>query len=82
MSDKLPALPGSDQKTLEHNKEAAEFWKNNQITRIEDTEIKKHEHKFISAPGGTICTVCNFGLLGQIEVKQNKLFYKGEAVGL
>lgn len=81
-SDKLPALPGSDQATLEHNRAARDFWKDNQVTRIEDTEMKKCTHEFKTVQGGAQCQKCHFGLLGQIEVRSGKLFYKGEAVGL
>ena len=82
MDNKLPPLPGSDQVTLEHNKEARDFWKGNQITRIEETEMKKCSHNFTYAVGGAKCTKCNFGLLGQIEVHDGKLFYEGKPIEL
>lgn len=82
MDNKLPALPGSDQKTLETNGFARDFWKGNQVTRIEDKEMEKCTHEFKSVQGGAECQKCHFGLLGQFEVRSGKLFFGGELVGL
>ena len=82
MDNTLPDLPSSDPKMLERNKESRDFWAGNKITRIEDTEMKKCKHNFLTAPGGVKCTVCNFGLLGQLEVQNGSLFYKGEKIEL
>lgn len=80
--NKLPPLPGSDQQTLEHDRNARDFWKNNQITRIEDTDMPKCKHEFKSAPGGVECQKCHFGLTGQLEVQDGKLLYRGEQIEL
>lgn len=82
MDNKLPPLPPSDQDSLEHNAFAREFWKENQITRIEDKPMNKCEHDFKYAPGGAECKKCHFGLTGPLEVRLGKLFYKGEPIGL
>lgn len=78
MTDKLPPLPPSDIGSLERDKGAREFWKNNQIIREEEKPFKKCDHEFKVVPNGVQCVKCHFGLMGPLEVKDGKLYHKGE----
>ena len=85
----LPPMPPSDDESLAKNRydgfyktTAREMWADAQIIRIEDKPYEKHEHNFAAAQGGAKCTKCHFGLLGQFEIQNGKLFYKGEPIGL
>lgn len=87
--DVLPPMPPSDDEALAKNKydsfyklTSRDFWGENKVIKIEETPMTKCEHKFIPNEGGVLCTKCKMGLLGQIEVQDGKLFYKGEQVGL
>jgi len=88
MVDKiLPPLPPSDEGALKENRydgfykfRAKEFWGENEIVREKVLPDKKCSHKFITTPSGAECTKCRYGLIGHIEVKKGKLFYKGEPI--
>lgn len=83
MPDKaLPPLPGSDNDSLNRSKTARDFWGENAIIRIDDTEPKKCDHYFVSIPSGVTCNRCHFGLLGFFEINNGKLFYQGDPIGL
>jgi hypothetical protein len=82
MDNKLPPLPPSDQKSLEHNSYARDFWKDNRVTRLEDIEMNKCIHEFIPSKDGAECKKCHFGLIGPLEVRSGKLFFQGGPVGL
>lgn len=82
-------MPPSDRESLDHNKfdgfykvRARDFWGDNKVNAFPEPVGVKCEHEFKPAEGGAKCTKCHFGLLGQFEVQQGKLFYKGDPIGL
>ena len=88
-SNTLPPLPSSDQDSMDKNKfdgfykvRARDFWGDNAIVRVDNTPPSKCNHKFITCEGGVKCQKCHFGLMGQLEVRDEKLFYKGELIEL
>lgn len=85
----LPALPPSDEQALQANRydgfykvTPRGFWSDNEIIRIPDVPMKKCDHDFNSVKGGVRCKKCNFGLLGDLEVRTGKLYYNNEPLGL
>ena len=87
MDKVLPPLPPSDAGSLEKNSysgfynwKARDFWGPNEVTRIEITPDKKCQHEFKATPRGAECTKCHFGLMGPIEVKEGRLFHKGDQI--
>ena len=87
--DSLPPLPPSDPGAIERNSydsnydvRAREFWKGNQIIREEEKPFKKCNHEFKMVVNGVKCVKCHFGLMGPLEVKNGKLFHKGEKLPL
>lgn len=91
MADKtLPPLPPSDATSIATNAfdpvnkvRASDFWKDAEITPLDNTPMEKCDHKFEYTKDGVICTKCNFGLLAQdLEIRSGKLFAKGEPLGL
>lgn len=86
----LPPLPPSDQEALDKNKfdgfyqvKARDFWRDAEINRMDDTPMKKCTHEFKTATDGVECEKCHFGLVANnIEIRNKKLFYKGEPIGL
>lgn len=88
-NDRLPPLPPSDRESLDRNKfdgyyevRARDFWGENRLLHIEETENVICKHEFRLATGGVKCQKCHFGLIGQIDVQDGKLFYQGEPIGL
>mgnify|MGYP007071620282 CR=1 FL=1 len=84
---KLPPMPPSDQGAFERNhfdnyyrRSAREFWKDAEIIRIKDEPMEKCHHEFKVTPTGAQCRRCNFGLMGQIEVREGKLFINNEPI--
>ncbi len=84
MSDaKLPPLPPSDGDSLYHNGAYRNFWQDAEIIRVDDTPMKKCNHEFEPTPTGVKCKKCHFGLLARdLEIKDGKLYLKGESIGL
>jgi hypothetical protein len=87
--DTLPAMPPSDEVSLKnghfdsyYNITSQDFWSGNKVERIEDIPAKKCNHEFIRRENGAVCKHCHFGLVGQLEIKKGKLFYRGESLGL
>lgn len=85
----LPPMPPSDEDSIARNhydgfykRSARGFWGENEVIRIPVTKDEKCNHEFISKPNGAECQKCHFGLVGKIEVRSGKLFYKGEQIGL
>jgi len=85
----LPPIPGSDEETLKFNRmdpfyqvKPREIWDRNKIVREEPEEFKKCKHYFISKPGSAECKHCGFGLVGNFEVQDGKLFHQGKAIGI
>ena len=86
----LPPLPGSDAVSLQTNKKdnfyeigAREFWGENQIISEKVEDFKQCDHKFMKEENITRCQKCHFGLLGNnLEIRDGKLFYGGEPLGL
>jgi len=82
MSSNLPPLPPSDKESLMRDKEAREFWKNNQVIREEERPFKKCDHEFKVISNGVQCVRCNFGLTGPLEIKNGKLYHNGKKLPL
>ena len=84
MVDKvLPPLPPSDFDSMRVNHGARDFWGYNEVIQIEDKPMKKCEHKFKMTPTGVECSKCHFGLIAKtLEVRDGKLYFKGEPIGL
>ena len=83
----LPPLPPSDNESLTKNRfdgyyqvRSRDFWELNAVSSFAVIEPKKCDHEFCPHEGGAICTKCHFGLLGQFEIYDRKLFYKGEPI--
>ena len=83
----LPPLPPSDEEALSRNKfdgyyevRARDFWGGNKVNRFEEPKQIKCEHEFELAPGGAKCQKCHVGYQGELEVREGKLFYKGEQI--
>ena len=82
MSSKLAPLPPSDMGSLEKDRGAREFWKNNQIIREKERPFEKCEHEFKVVFNGAQCVKCHFGLTGPLEVKNGKLFHNKKQLPL
>ena len=85
----LPALPASDGQSIERNRfdgfyetKSRDFWKGAEIIREEVGPDKKCGHEFEATPDGAQCIKCHFGLSGVLEIKEGKLFHKGEQLPL
>lgn len=85
----LPDLPASDSGSLQHNSydayygvRARDFWGPNQINTNEVKPFQKCDHFFEANGKEIICKKCHMGLLGPFEIRDGKLFHKGEAVGI
>lgn len=86
----LPPMPGSDPQSLQTNKKdnfygigSREFWGENQIVSEEVKPFEKCDHNFMKTETETICQKCHMGLLGNnLEIRDGKLFYGGEPLGL
>ena len=87
--NELAPLPRSDMEAMEYNTfdgnyktRARSFWSENEIIRIDDTPMKKCKHEFEYTRDGVKCKKCNFGLIANtLEIRDKKLFYKGEPIG-
>ena len=90
MAGILPPLPPSDMESIGKNTydgnnqtRAASFWGENSIIRIEDKPMEKCNHEFEYSDNGVKCKKCNFGLIANtLEIRDKKLFFKGEPLGL
>lgn len=86
MDRSLPDLPKSDGKSLEYNKEAQEFWRDNniQVIEVEPFEVRRCDHYFVKSQVAheVICQKCNFGLSGSLVIIDGKLFHNGKPLGL
>lgn len=85
----LPPLPASDEKAISSNifdgfykTRSRSFWGDNEIIREIPKKFKECNHKFIKKPNAAECKKCNFGLIGNFEIKKGKLYHKGKAIGL
>ena len=86
----LPPMPPSDMESIERNKydgfykvKSRDFWGDNEVNRIEEQPMKKCIHEFFMAVEGPQCKKCGFGLIGSmLTIQDNKLFFKGEPIGL
>lgn len=80
MDNRLPPLPGSDINSLTRSRTARDFWGENEINRFEEPEFKKCDHKFKYTSDGVECIQCHFGMLGTLEIRNSKLFYRGKPI--
>ena len=85
----LPPMPASDEQSIERNRfdgfyrmKSRDFWADAEIIHEEIGPDKKCDHEFKATPGGVKCTKCHFGLIGALEVREGKLFHKGERIPL
>lgn len=85
----LPPMPASSGRAIEWNikdgyygVKARDFWDKAEVIREEIGPDIKCDHEFKVMPTGAQCSKCNFGLIGPIEVKEAKLFYKGKRLPL
>jgi len=85
----LPALPGSDDTSLNRNMfsgyygvRARDFWGPNAITQEVVKPLERCDHRFVGAEGGAQCSKCHFGLLGQFEISNGKLLFRGEPIAI
>lgn len=76
MDKRLPPLPGSDGDTLHSNRSARDFWKENEVIKIDEPTMKKCDHSFMQVVNGVQCKKCNFGLIGVLEIREGKLFHQ------
>lgn len=82
---KLPDLPGSSDDALRKNefhqffrKTPRDFWQEAEISHTEVKELPKCNHYFQYAKRGVECKNCHMGLMGHLDIKKGKLFYKGQ----
>lgn len=77
----LPPLPGSDGDSLIKSKTARDFWAGNEINRIIiEPQTRKCDHKFKYTSDGVECIQCHMGMLGQLEIRNSKLFHRGTEI--
>lgn len=67
-SEELPALPGSDEQSLQGNRynnfygvKARDFWQHSEIASEKVEEWKKCEHYITKQNNEAICTTCHVG---------------------
>lgn len=89
MAYMLPPLPPSDERSMQKNwfdmyykRRSQEFWGEAEIIREEIKPDSKCDHEFRATQSGVECTKCRFGLIGPLEVREGKLFHKGEPLPL
>lgn len=83
---KLPDLPGTTEEDLKQNryhsyfkKTVKEFWEEAEIDHPPKTEEKKLcDHYFTYVKGGVECQKCRMGLMGHLDIKKGKLFFRGQ----
>lgn len=87
--NKLPPLPASDQTSLNRNIfnsfyeiGSKDFWAQNEVTYNEVKEFEKCDHYFEQKGPDAICKKCFFGLSGQFEIRDGKLYHLGEPIGI
>lgn len=85
----LPPLPGSDIASLDRNRRdphygitPREFWGENTVVREELKPFENCDHYFEYKKEGVLCKKCHMGYVGLLEIRNGKLFHKGEALGL
>lgn len=84
-SRKLPDLPGSLEKDLAKNeyhsfykKTTKQVWEAADISHPEVAPHNQCDHNFRYVKGGVECQKCFMGLMGHLDIKGGKLFYKGQ----
>lgn len=89
MEKTLPPLPRSDEEAMSNNvydgnykTTSRSFWGENEVIRITPQEFKKCDHRFEATVEGVKCIKCHFGLIGQIEIRDGKLFHNSEPLGI
>lgn len=82
---KLPDLPGSTEADLKQNsfhpffkKTTRQIWEEASIENKKIEEQPPCDHYFEYVTGGVECKKCHMGLMGHIDLKGGKLFYKGQ----
>jgi hypothetical protein len=85
----LPPLPSSNPDGAEWNKtdnyydvKPREFWSKAKLIREELDDFRNCDHYFISKTPGVECKNCHVGFISFFEIRNGKLYSKGEPLGI